>query len=151
MKRIHRIIFCLAVKAVEFLIIQVGKIRKLLRVRREESRTDKAAPLPGIGHFISQFAVYVVRHHSGISRIYRLYAERTHPCHYFMLKRALAVIPLVWQRTAPSLKIVHLPPCQKCRATDKPAYLFVVVSELFQEVAPYGFDAGHHKRHIDAV
>ena len=110
-----------------------------------------AIPHAAVGHVETQLLLGIVWHHTAVARQDGFHAELFHACEYFLLQSLLLLIPVLWQWTAPTLQVVHLPPSQEGRTGDKLAHFLFRVTEFQEHVAPYTLFTHDGKWHVDAV
>ena len=93
----------------------------------------------------------VVRHHTGVTRQTGVYAKFLHAFQYLFLKAFALTVPRIAVWTAPTLQIVHEPPCLECRTGNEGVGFGFGVAETQQHVAPDGIGTHDVKAEVDAV
>ena len=75
-------------------------------------------------------------HHTAIAWQYGVHVELFHTSQNLLLKLLLTGIPRERQRSTPPFEVVHLPPGEESRTSDKIAHLFLRIAQLEQHVTP---------------
>ena len=94
----------------------------------------------------------IMGHHAGESGEHRLDAQFPHPCEDLSGQLFLTLIPPVGVLAAPSLEVVHAPPCLKAGSGNECVGLILCVAEILgQQIAPHHVQTYYLQRHVDAV
>ena len=80
-----------------------------------------------------------------------MHVELLHTSQYLLLQLLLTSIPRKRQRSTPPFKVVHLPPSQESRTSNKLAHLFLCIAQLQQHVAPHALLANDGQGEIHTM
>ena len=111
----------------------------------------ESVPQACIGHIQAQLLFCIVGYHSTVSWQYRVHTQLLHAGQNLLLQLLLSGVPRCGQRSTPSFKVIHLPPCQESRSGNKLAHLFLAVSQLQQHVSPHALLTYNGKWQIYSV
>ena len=117
----------------------------------QECRARVAVPTTTVGNVQAQLLAGIAWHHAAVARQDRVHAPFLHSLQDFFLQHLLLCIPRCGQRTAPTLKVVHLPPGQEGRTGYEFAHFLFRIAQTEQQVAPYALLAHYGQRQVHAV
>ena len=75
-------------------------------------------------------------HHTRIAWQTYVDAKFLHTLHDLLLQTLTLLIPVVGVGSAPTLKVVHKPPCLKCRTCYKLIGVILSIAQLQQHITP---------------
>ena len=119
MEGVHTIIVGLAIELLHLLIIYSCNLGKTLVGRQKEGRTLVVVPLAGVCHIQTKALLGIVRHHTRVAWQTYVDAKLLHTLHYLLLQTLALFVPVVRVWSAPTLKVVHKPPCLEARTCNK--------------------------------
>ena len=90
-------------------------------------------------------------HHTRIAWQTNVDAKLLHTFHYLLLQTLTLLIPVVGVGSTPPLKVVHKPPCLKCRTCYKLIGFILSIAQLQQHITPNDICAYDVKTQIDAM
>ncbi len=151
MERIHRVIISFTKELRQLLIIKICDTVKMRISRREVSWANITVPHAAGSSIDIQFLLGIMREHATVAWEHRVHIESPHPRENLFLQTFLLRVPIVRQRTAPALKIIHRPPSQECRSSDKTAYLFLRITKFQKHVAPHALLTDDCQWHVEAM
>ncbi|EJX02131.1 hypothetical protein EVA_09763 [gut metagenome] len=152
MEGVHTVIFRIAHDAVKHFIVTCCHFTKSFTVRVKDIRANKGAPFSLVVGLHPCFLGKVTRHHTAVTRQYRLHAKFTHTIANLFCQSSLPLIPPYGIGTAPSFHVVHSPPSLETRTSNKLVGFFVTVTIIFcKQFIPYSIESYDLQRQVNAM